>query len=218
MVQAQCHLLSGYFATLIQIFIGLFAAGSLVYKRLLDPVNSRRPFVIWLMDVSKQGVSSIVIHFSNIFLAMIYARMDKFQKTDVVGDECAFYFLGFVMDTLVGVYLIWLQLRLVRRAASYFNIYSLVDQGYYGNPPRGSWYFSQLACFLAVCLMAKFTIGLFMLLFATPVSTIGNFIFRPFAHHPDFELMVVMIICPTFLSIIQVNPAFDKYSCAAMKS
>jgi hypothetical protein len=213
MVQAQCHLLSGYFATLVQIFIGLFAAFSLVYKRILEPIAGKRPFMIWLMDVSKQGVASIVIHFSNILLAVLYARMEIFSESDQVGDECAFYFLGFVMDTIVGVFFIWILLRLVRKIATYYNIYALIDQGYYGNPPRRSWYFIQLICFLVVCLISKFFIGVLMLIYAPEVSSIGNYLFRPMASSPELELMVVMIVCPTFLSIIQVNALSDYCYC-----
>lgn len=190
---------------MVQVFIGVFAAASLVYKRILEPPNSRRPVSIWLMDVSKQGVSSVVIHFSNILLAIIYASMDIFQSGEQEGDECAFYFIGFVMDTIVGVFIIWLLLKAVRSIALYFGVHALIDQGYYGNPPRASWYFSQLVCFLVVCLTAKFLIGIVMLEFASEVSSVGNFLFEPIEANPELELVIVMIVCPTFLSIIQVT-------------
>ena len=65
MTTRQCHLLGGWFATSIQVFIGIIALTSLVYKREFVE-NPKRPISIWIMDVSKQIFSSVIIHFCNI--------------------------------------------------------------------------------------------------------------------------------------------------------
>ena len=214
----SCHLLAGTFAVVIQAFIGVVSLSTLVYKRFVDA--SRRPLEIWLMDVSKQIFSSVFIHFWNIFLSIAFTnkldnlRLNSSNGVDVaqirrgvvyfwVPDECSFYFLSFVFDTVLGVLLIWVLLKVTRQLAIYFRVESIRNQGYYGTPPRLTWYVQQLLCFLTVILLSKLILGMMMYSVAGTLADIGSFIFSPLRLHPNTELVVVMIVCPCFLNIVQ---------------
>ena len=161
----SCHLLAGSFAVVIQAFIGIVSLSTLVYKRFID--NSRRPLEIWLMDVSKQIFSSIFIHFWNIALSIIFTnkldnlRLNSSNGVDVaqirrgvvyfwVPDECSFYFLSFVFDTILGVFLIWVLLKVARQLAITCRLEAIRNQGYYGTPPRLTWYVQPSLPFISL--------------------------------------------------------------------
>ena len=200
MYSTTCHLLGGWFATFVQVFIGIIAMSSLVYKREYIE-NPKRPISIWLMDVSKQGISSIIIHFCNIGLSILFAAVNL--TPDQPADECAFYFLSFVLDTIVGVYLIWVGLNIARIFAIQFDIKSIQEQGVYGYETPMTYYTHQLITFIIVILISKIILGIFMYMFSSFLNRIGNFIFEPLEKYPDIELVVVMVVCPCFLSMIQ---------------
>ena len=46
--------------------LGLLAFSTLVLKRLREPLDSRRSWLIWAADSSKQGIAALLIHFINI--------------------------------------------------------------------------------------------------------------------------------------------------------
>jgi hypothetical protein len=91
----------------LQLVLGVTALMSLIYKRQTE--SPRRPFDVWFMDVSKQGFSSVLVHFWNIGLSIIFANLSS--NDNRASDECAFYFINFLLDTFVGVFLVWLLLK-----------------------------------------------------------------------------------------------------------
>lgn len=97
---SECRLISGIFAQCLQLALGVLAGSTLVYKRHTE-ISNQRPYDVWLMDVSKQGVQSVFVHFSNIALSVIFASM-PFESASTSHDECAFYFISFVLDTCLG--------------------------------------------------------------------------------------------------------------------
>ena len=66
--QGECHLL-GPFALIVQGALGLAALLTLVYKRWRE--TSKRPWMIWFFDVSKQVVGSILTHILNLAMSML---------------------------------------------------------------------------------------------------------------------------------------------------
>lgn len=130
----ECKLLSGTFAQFLQICIGIFALSSLLYKRHVVEEEPRRAFEVWLMDVSKQIVQSVFMHFGNIALAIVFANLSLSAENDSSHDECAFYFMSFCLDTFLGIQLIYIMLKASRNVAISLNIPALKDQGFYGNP------------------------------------------------------------------------------------
>jgi hypothetical protein len=173
---SQCHLIAGKFATSLQIFIGATAMGTLIYKRYTE--TPRRFLDIWLMDVSKQVFSSALVHFWNIGLSILFTSSFLTTSGTSGGDECSFYFLNFVFDTILGVFMIWILLKVLKRIAFAFGIEALKHQGYYGDPPKLSRYIQQLLGYLTLVLISKVILALMMLSVRGTLQWIGGVIFR----------------------------------------
>ncbi|NXX51705.1 STIMA regulator, partial [Tricholaema leucomelas] len=73
-------------------------------KRFSEPKEQRRPWKIWFYDTSKQAVGALFIHFYNVFLS---SRTEE--------DPCFLYLLNFILDTTLGMLLIWLGVKVVSR-------------------------------------------------------------------------------------------------------
>ena len=167
------------------------------------------------MDVSKQAIGGIFIHFWNIVLSILFAQtlVDSSNNSDQ-SDECAFYFLMFLFDTIFGVSFIWILLRLVKAIAQSLGIESIKVQGYYGNPPSINWYLKQQLSFLIAIIGSKSIITAIMYVEVLPLQHVGNRIFQSLKMNPKCELIVVMIICPFFFNIIQywlIDNFLSKY-------
>mmetsp|Transcript_3670 Transcript_3670/g.3272 ORF Transcript_3670/g.3272 Transcript_3670/m.3272 type:complete len:249 (-) Transcript_3670:134-880(-) len=217
-MSSSCHLLAGNFATSLQIFIGIIAGFSLIYKRYFVESNLR-PLHVWLLDVSKQVFSSMIIHVWNICQSIIFSNISTQNGNSNGTDECANYFMYFLLDTVLGVYLVWSMLRITQFYANKNQFLPLKHQGFYGKPIRMSWYCIQFIVFLVATLFSKIILGIFMYLFSTPADNIGLILFKPFHSIPNIELVVVMVVCPCFLSMIQywiqdnflMNAPVDKH-------
>ena len=160
------------------------------------------------MDISKQAISSVFIHFWNITFSIFFAKtvFEKSKSEFGVGensDECAFYFLCFLFDTILGVFLVWMLLKIIYRISIYFRIDSIKVQGFYGNPILINWYIQQLLIYLLIVIISKIMISIIMFSVAIPLQIFGNYIFRSLRLRPKTELIVVMIACPCVLSIVQ---------------
>lgn len=197
-IMKECKLLSGPFATSLQICIGISASSTLLYKRYIE--HPKRPWNIWMMDVSKQGFSSVLMHAWNIFQSILFSAL----STRSSPDECANYFINFLLDTLFGVFIIWAGLSLICRLARIVRVDCLMENGFYGDPPQISWYFAQLGVFLLVIIMSKLLLGSLLYLVSSTSDKLAEIVFRPLRSNPELELVIVMVVCPFFLSIIQV--------------
>ena len=200
-LMVECQLLGGLFSYGIQLFLGLIAVLTLLYKR-LSCEFPKRSFEIWLLDISKQVIASVLIHLWNIGLSILFASLDSVNAAD----ECVFYFMNFVMDTFAGVGIIWIFLKMVHLLAlKYTPTFIAVEkQGYYGQPvPNVVWYLAQLGVYLLSVLVSKIILALVVFKLVDPLSAIGNFLFSFIKLNPNGELFLVMVIAPSFLSIIQ---------------
>jgi hypothetical protein len=197
----SCVLLQGAFAILLQAFIGIGALCSLVYKRYFVEVEPRRPFQIWVMDVTKQIVQSMFVHFGNIGLAIMIS--DWALSEEKSHDECAFYFISFALDTFIGVAIIWAVLRGSSYLAVQYDLPPLKHHGYYGEPPQVDWYMIQLGVFILATVISKCILATYMFFMSNWLDTFGDSLFGPIQGDPDAELLLVMVICPFFMSVIQ---------------
>ena len=197
----ECVLLEGAFAILLQISIGVFALSSLVYKRYVVEPEPRRPFQIWVMDVTKQVIQSMFVHFSNIGLAIMMSAWAL--GDDRHHDECALYFMSFTLDTFVGVVIIWVVLRGSSYLAVQHDIAPLKHHGYYGEPPQGDWYLMQLGVFILATVTSKAILAMYMFFMSSSLDGFGDWLFGPIQADPAAELLLVMVICPFFMSVIQ---------------
>jgi len=65
----QCKLMEGLFADVVQLLLGAVAVSILVCKRYRE--RPRRPWRIWFMDVSKQGLGALFAHVLNIMISTL---------------------------------------------------------------------------------------------------------------------------------------------------
>lgn len=76
----------------------------LVYKRYKE--HPKRPWKIWFLDTSKQGVSQLTAHFLNVAISLKLS--DKQTK-----HQCLWYFATVMLDTTLGMLICVGLLRLI---------------------------------------------------------------------------------------------------------
>ena len=68
-MNTSCKLLGSVFSYLIQIFLGLVAISSLLYKRHIE--KPQRSWEIWFYDVTKQLFGGFLVHCLNILVSKL---------------------------------------------------------------------------------------------------------------------------------------------------
>ena len=75
-------------------------------------------------------------------------------EDDGRNDECAFYFLSFLLDMFIGVTLIFYGLHFVSSFAREHDIPSLIQSGFYPKPVVVS-YLAQTVTYLCIVVLSK---------------------------------------------------------------
>lgn len=188
----ECRLL-GPFSLVIQSALGLLALLSLVYKRFYREYP-RRPVKVWLFDISKQVVGSVLLHLANLGMSLLSSGQLDFaakaaeavkQSAERVGEAdaatkvvssartqpnpCSFYLLNIFIDTTIGIPILLLLLKVLHVLFSYSplaNPPESIESGNYGLPPyKASWWAKQsLIYFLGLFGMKLCVFGIFELL------------------------------------------------------
>ncbi|CCG82745.1 Predicted protein [Taphrina deformans PYCC 5710] len=191
---AKCELL-GPFAILVQSSLGALAILSLFYKRQIE--SPRRPFIIWFFDVSKQLFGAVMVHFLNIAMSTD-PDVSVFQSRT---SPCTWYFLNVLLDTTVGVGLIWLLLRTLSSVCSLFQLQGTTS-GVYGNPPKWTWWLKQSTVYTIGLALMKTTV--FIILTTIPqLSVVGNFLLKWSERHEKLRIFFVMFFFPLVMNIVQ---------------
>jgi len=193
----HCKLINGPFSLLVQVVLGLIAMSSLLIKRKWFE-QPQRPLKIWIYDVSKQIIGQLFAHACNIFVALIIVNLRSIDSQD--DDECEWYLLNYLMDTIFGVIICYCLLRLQNWISRKYEIPSLIS-GIYHNIKT---YFIQLALWLVIILISKIII-LFCVIMPLEkyFKIVGDFMIRPLINHPKTELIIIMVIVPLIMNICQ---------------
>lgn len=180
--------LNDHFGLVVQGILAAVAFSTLILKRLREPVLDRRPVLIWFFDTSKQAVGAMLVHFANIFLAGLFR-----------GDPCTWYLINFLLDSTLGLVVIYLCLRFMQVVVRIYEWDSL-RFGEYGNPPQCKAWAGQCILYLCAVIVEKGTITLLVQLdFWIEVR---KFILLPVKNHPKVELAIVMLIIPFVFNAI----------------
>ncbi|TFK66560.1 hypothetical protein BDN72DRAFT_844176 [Pluteus cervinus] len=135
--------------------MGVVVILSLVYKRYRE--TPQRPWRIWLFDVSKQVVGQMFIHGVNVLLSDLGSNHTS-------SNACVLYLLNILLDTTLGVALIYMNLRLLTHLFSEKLNLKGFESGVYGNPPSFRFWIRQAAAYVLALAMMKFLLlGLFAL-------------------------------------------------------
>ncbi|KAI9026222.1 vacuolar membrane protein-domain-containing protein [Hyaloraphidium curvatum] len=193
-VGPRCHLMSG-FALLVQLLLACCALSALVYKRHRE--HPRRPWAVWALDTGKQVAGQTLMHTSNLLLSFAMGRASEDH-----GNPCVWYFCNFMLDTTLGVGIVWLYLRALTAALVALGVTDLAT-GNYGHGPRPDMYiwFKQLLVFTAVLMGMKGTVVFLMA--AMPIwAEIGAW-FLSWVPGERGQVVLVMFIVPIIMNVVQ---------------
>lgn len=75
--------------------LGFLSFSVLIFKRYHE--DPPRPWNIWILDTSKQGISQLLSHFINVTISIALTYKDS------KSDECLWYFITNILDNTLGV-------------------------------------------------------------------------------------------------------------------
>eukprot|EP01041_Mallomonas_annulata_P007128 gene7128-14501_t len=190
----RCSLLGGYSSIIVHIILAFFCILTLVYKRQHE--KPKRNWLIWSLDVMKQGVGASYGHFVNIFVSAIIAQRI------VGGDECQWYCLNFVVDSTFGTIFNIALLSLVEFISTR-SPRNIMQSGHYGSPVSLWIWLAQLFVWLSIITLGKLTILPIIVYLADFLNIWIGFVFRGLADYPDLELVMVVVVIPVILNSVQ---------------
>lgn len=192
----KCLLLSSKFSILVQFILFFLSISVLCTKRFFE--MPRRSPLIFFLDISKQGFSSIFSHYGNIAIAMILSNV-------VLGTECGWYFISSFVDTIVGgLFISYILLKLMIKMAHKYDWIYLKNTGDYGNPINYSIYFTQLFSWVTITIISRSISGTIIYLLFNFFDVIVVFIDSCFMDKSSIELVFVMVIWPITINIMSV--------------
>jgi len=110
------------FGLFVQGVLGTIALCFLIIKRYRENGLIRRSWTVWLLDTSKQVISMVFVHFVNVLWASIVSQRH-------VADACSLYLLSFLLDSTIGLVIIYILLILVTCLSKRFEVwYTLPGQ------------------------------------------------------------------------------------------
>ena len=100
------HSVLSSFSKTVSGILGSVALSFLIVKRYREPSESRRSWTVWGYDTSKQVLGMLFVHFANIVWA-------SYISGKFTGDACSLYLLSFLLDSSVGLFIIYISLKIV---------------------------------------------------------------------------------------------------------
>ncbi|XP_013790723.1 store-operated calcium entry regulator STIMATE-like [Limulus polyphemus] len=179
--------LTDSFGWFVQGILAGLAFTCLILKRFCEPTKQRRPWIIWFYDTSKQGLGALVIHFANVFLAEFFH-----------GDPCTWYIVSFLLDSSVGLFIIYVGIRLTQYFARKNSCNKIVF-GEYGIPPQINAWLAQCGMYVVIVLVEKLLITLLIQLHFW--ESVREFIMSPI-RNPKVEVAIVVLIIPFIVNVI----------------
>ncbi|VDH94441.1 store-operated calcium entry regulator STIMATE-like [Mytilus galloprovincialis] len=174
--------LMGPLGLLVQGLLAFLAFSSLIAKRYCEPRYERRPWRIWFFDTSKQAFGAFLIHFANVFLADISKG----------GDPCTWYVVSFLLDSTIGLVVIYIGLKITQFIVDRYKCESL-KFGEYGSPPKCNAFIGQCGLYILVMIVEKILMTLLISFHFW--KDVRKFIMSP-VKDPHVELVLVMFIIP----------------------
>ena len=112
------------------------------------------------------------------------------------------YFLNIGVDTTVGVFILFVYLKLSQRMLKYVGISDCAKSGYYGTPPRLLIWTKQVLVFMGCEFGMKLTV-VFLFWLVPWFETIGKWLLSPLEGHARGKVVIVMLVFPLIMNIIQ---------------
>ena len=198
--EGKCELL-GMFGFFIQFVLGIVCFSVLVVKRQLE--SPKRSIIIWFLDISKQGISTLILHFFNLFFSIAVTSGNE--------DQCVWYLNNVVLDGTIGVLFQWIFVRCLEILARKLKIEALTSGCYYSyeqneffeNTIDYSIWASQMGIWCLISTISKTLIYIILNVWLDFFNKFGGDILMIFKDNPKLELIFVMIIVPSIIACFQ---------------
>ncbi|RDB20002.1 Store-operated calcium entry regulator STIMATE [Hypsizygus marmoreus] len=192
--ERSCQLL-GPTALVVQGILGVLVILSLVYKRHREP--HKRPWRIWLFDVSKQVVGQMFVHGTNVLLSDLVSQYTS-------GNACVFYFLHILLDTTLGVAFIYVILRALTHLFSEKFQLKGFESGVYGTPPAFKYWARQAAVYVLSLSTMKLLVILILILFPG-IFQVGKWLlsWTRIGDGDTVQVIFTMGVFPIIMNILQ---------------
>ncbi|EAL22144.1 hypothetical protein CNBC2820 [Cryptococcus deneoformans B-3501A] len=189
----RCKLL-GTTGLVVQALMGILVIASLVVKKRLE--KRKRSWRIWFLDVSKQLVGQAVVHALNLLISDLVASVGN-------SNPCSLYFLNILIDTTIGVGIIFLSLKFFTWLFSSYLGYDGFISGKYGNPPQALFWWKQLLTYVFSIIIMKLLVLLPLTLprISDLLLHLGHYMLEYFS--PSVQVIFVMAIFPLIMNIVQ---------------
>ncbi|KAI8991286.1 vacuolar membrane protein-domain-containing protein [Mycotypha africana] len=198
--QSGCKLLDS-FAIFVQLVLAGLAFSTLILKRQRE--SPQRPLLIWTLDVSKQLIGGIVIHTLNLIASHIFGKSLD-EEGEASSNPCVWYFLNILIDTTLGVFIIWAVVHNVQFIARHYR-WKGFQSGVYGEPPLVNQlrvWAKQLGVYIFSLVIMKWVVV--MLFKACPwIETIGEWVLSWTMGNYRIQVLFVMLIFPLVMNTVQ---------------
>lgn len=157
---------------------------------------------IFILDTFKQIVAQFVVHFINIYLSKKFFG----NKHNVEADECAIYFITFLIDLFPGLVIMFMLSKLYDKTFEKCGFKRLVSGNYIrdvGGVAIVSYgaYWAQVLLWLSITMISKTINTLIEFYFIRPFAFFANLCLKIFEFSADLKLFFVLIIFPLFANI-----------------
>ncbi|THV08226.1 hypothetical protein K435DRAFT_824799 [Dendrothele bispora CBS 962.96] len=190
----SCQLL-GPTALIVQGLMGILVILSLLYKRHRE--SPKRPWKIWLFDVSKQVVGQMFVHGVNVLISDLVSHIDS-------SNACVSYFLNILADTTLGVALLYVILQVLTYVLSEKFHLQGFESGIYGDPPSIAYWGRQAVIYVVALTTMKFMVIGLLYLFPG-LFTIAEWLlsWTWTSEGGGMQVIFVMGIFPIIMNILQ---------------
>ncbi|XP_014243984.1 store-operated calcium entry regulator STIMATE-like [Cimex lectularius] len=148
-------------------------------------MHKRRPLLIWWLDISKQGIGAFIAHTSNITLSEFF-----------LGDPCTWYVANVLLDTSIGLLIIYLGIRTCHYVFKRKG-YAVLRMGDYGTPPSFSVWAVQCAVYAFIVFVQKAFVVFVMDVFWDRIKDVVY----PVVNEKVQKTLVLLVI-PLILNIV----------------
>ena len=168
-------------------------------KRFCEPTEERRTWKIWFFDTTKQIIGCSIVHFINILHSEIFSG---------TLDPCTSYLISFLLDTSIGLLLVYVMIKLVLLVANKLDIQSL-NFGYYGEPTaKIKYWLHQTAAYVLIVLLQKVIIILILQSYRRDWDQVKDLILY-LMPNKNVEVFVVILFIPFIVNIwVRVSCSF----------
>lgn len=210
----KCQLL-GPVSILIQLLMGIAAIAALLAKR--NHEHPRRKMIVWIYDVGKQVSGAFGIHVLNLGLSILQRRGPGALRIlpgddDSSDSECDWYFVNLLLDTTLGIPILWGSLVLIEAVLSRFNVSNVESGNYFPKndeetvtekKPMFSAFLKQLVVFIGALALMKLCIFLILKYFENGAYWFANLILGWSDNWPNFQVFLIMFVFPVLLNCFQ---------------